>query len=99
MVSSKELNRSRTSVTTKIRLGNEEIDSVRDKLMISVRRRMPSSSFKPFERAMKYSLHTRPRTESGLHPTSDSISSPLRKMNSTVSDNKLFQQNDKQQED
>jgi hypothetical protein len=41
---------------TKIRLESTEIDSVNNKLMMSVRKRMPSSSFKHFDRAMRYSF-------------------------------------------
>lgn len=57
-IGSSGLNRSMTSQkTTKIRLESQEIQSVRDKLMISVRKRMPSSSFKPFDRAQRYSFN------------------------------------------
>ena len=54
---SSNLNMSTTSQKTKIRLESSEIESVRDKLMVSVRRRMPSSSFKPFERAQRFSFN------------------------------------------
>ena len=39
----------------KVRLDSSEIKDVKDQLMINIRRRLPSSSFKPFERAMRYS--------------------------------------------